>query len=889
MDKENGFLDSELMFATPLFAQDDSAFGEDACAPKPWKLAIIDDDQDVHAVSRLVLAPVKFRGRPIQLFSAYSGAGAQRLFRNEPDIAAVVLDVVMETEHAGLDVVKFIREELDNSLVRIILRTGQPGQAPEGQVISDYDINDYKEKSELTAQKLISTVTIALRGYDDLMRIHALALTNENLENLVHARTAELVASNQKLQRHKSLLDEAQKIASIGNYEWNLVTGEMSWSDQVYRILVITPDKVNPSLEALLENILIDDYSRVNLAIRSAVNSQQPYQIEHAIMRGDGTSGFVHQQGEVFYNKHGEPARLVGVIQDITERHNAKQKMDKLSSALEQTADAVMITTLDGTIEYVNAAFVALTGYESSEACGKTPRILKAGDVPPIFYRRLWRIILNGEVFRDTIVNRRKDGTLYHESRTITPQRDASGKVTHFISTGCDISEQYLLQERMHHLAHHDALTGLPNRVLLADRLQQAVTRSKWRNRHVAVLFLDLDRFKVINDTLGHGAGDELLVSMAKRLEGCVREGDTVARLGGDEFAVVLNDVATREDVELRALKVLEAVKDPFVYGGGELFVTTSIGISMYPQDGDDSQILLKRADVAMYNAKISGKNVYKFYTERDEAMELVKLGMETGLRRALERNEFFLVYQPLVDAATKRVVGMEALLRWRRSDGQVVPPIEFIGLLEETGMILAVGDWVLQAACEQAQALRVSGLGDLRVAVNISLHQFRKAGFVQQVLDVLARTGLDPKLLELEITEGVLVDDVAGATQILQDLNAAGVRLSIDDFGTGYSSMHYLRRLPFDALKIDKSFIDGLPNSRDDVAIVTAIITLAKSMELEVVAEGVETSAQFDFVHALGCQLIQGYIFSKPVTPAIFCELVKQSASNGVDCQPGA
>ncbi|MDP3699289.1 MAG: EAL domain-containing protein [Hylemonella sp.] len=833
----------------------------------PWKLAVIDDDQGVHDVTRLVLAKIRYKDRPLQLFHATSAAQGRELLGKEPDIAVVLLDVVMETEHAGLDLVKFIREKLDNTLLRIILRTGQPGQAPEGRVIVDYDINDYKEKSDLSAQKLVTSVTTALRGYDDLLKIQALASSNERLETQVQERTAELSASNKKLQRHKALLDEAQKIASIGNYEWNLVDGTMEWSDQIYRILGVSPQDVVPNLETLLEKILVDDYSRVNSAIRMALTSHQPYNVEHPIRRGDGSTGFVNQQGEVHYNDHGEPVRLVGVMQDITERHQAGESMRKLSAAVEQTADSVMITDREGIIEYVNVAFTKLTGYESGEACGQTPRLLKSDQLPEIFYRRLWNVVLKGEVFSDVIVNKRKDGSLYHEARTITPQRDRLGNITHFISTGRDISDQIRLQARMQHLAHHDGLTGLPNRILLADRLEQAMTRSKWRDRHVAVLFLDMDRFKLINDTLGHATGDQLLKAMAKRLVACVRDGDTVARLGGDEFSIVLNDVATREDVILRAQKVLEDVKAPFLIEGRELFVTTSMGISMYPQDGDNSQVLLKRADVAMYNAKAGGKNNFQFYTDRDEARELARLGLETGLRRALERKEFFLVYQPLVETVSRKIIGMETLLRWQRPEGEIVPPTEFIGLLEETGMILPVGDWVLKTACAQAQALRVAGLPSMRVAVNISPLQFRQPGFAQRVREVLQQTGLAPELLDLEITEGVLVDDVSAVTQILEDLNAAGVRLSIDDFGTGYSSMHYLRRLPFDTIKIDKSFIDDLPDSKDAGAIVTAIITLAHSMELEVIAEGVETPAQLEFVRALGCHATQGYLFSKPVS----------------------
>jgi diguanylate cyclase (GGDEF)-like protein/PAS domain S-box-containing protein len=871
--------DDDLLFADTVLIEPE---GVAVPVTGAWKLAVIDDDRGVHDVSRLVLANLRYKGMPVHILHAYSGAEGRKLLEREKDIAVILLDVVMETDHAGLDLVKVIREDLGNPMVRIILRTGQPGQAPEGKVISEYDINDYKEKSELTAQRLVTAVTTALRGYDDLQRILALASSNERLESEVRERTAALSESNRTLQRNKALLEEAQRIASIGNYEWNLADGKMEWSDQVYQILRVSPQEVEPNLEALLERILVEDFSRVNAAFRTAMKTRQPYAIEHPIRRGDGSTGHVSQQGEVHYNASGEPVRLVGVMQDITERHQAGESMRKLSAAVEQTADAVMITNQEGVIEYVNPAFTRLSGYTSAEACGQTPRLLKSGRQPQIFYTRMWNQILRGEVFSDTLINRRKDGTLYHEARTITPQRDRAGQITHFISTGRDITDQIQAQERMQYLAHHDALTGLPNRVLLNDRIEQAIARSKWRSRHVAVLFLDMDRFKVINDSLGHVVGDELLKLMAERLNTCVREGDTVARLGGDEFAVVLNDVATRDDVTQAAQKILKAIEIPFGIDGRELFVTTSIGISMYPQDGDSWQVLLRRADVAMYNAKAAGKNVFHFYTDRDETLELARLGLETDLRRALERKEFYLVFQPLIEAATQRVIGMEALLRWRRQDGRIVPPSEFIGLLEETGLIQPVGQWVLLTACAQAQDMRRLGLGPLRVAVNISLYQFRQKGFVQQVRDVLGQTGLAPDQLELEITEGVLVDDVKEATQILEALNAAGVRLAIDDFGTGYSSMHYLRRLPFDVLKIDKSFIDGLPASRDSVAIVSAISTLARSMELDVVAEGVETSEQFEFVAGQGCHAIQGYYFSPPVAADEFVRLARQGRLQG-------
>ena len=875
--------DDSLLFAEesePVALADGAA----AAAPHeaPWKLAIIDDDEGVHSVTRLVLAHFRYKGRPLQFLSAYSGVQARELLRREPDLAVVLLDVVMETEHAGLELVRFLREELGNTMVRIILRTGQPGQAPEGRVISEFDINDYKEKSELSAQKLVTTVTTALRGYDDLLTIQGLASSKAHLEAQVQARTAQLQDSNRRLQHQQALLAEAQRIARVGSFEWNLARGEMRWSGQLYQLLGLKPGRAEPALGELLALVPADDRALLERRIEDARRTGAGYELRHRVVRADGSKLVVLQLGMVQTDARGGARRLVGIVQDITERHQTEERMRKLSTAVEQTADSVMITDAEGVIEYVNAAFARMSGYSPEEVVGQTPRLLKSGQMPEIYYRRLWHAILRGEVFSDVIVNRRKDGSLYHEARTITPQRDLQGQITHFIATGRDITDQILVQERIHHLAHHDALTGLPNRTLLLDRLEQAMSRAKWRNRHVAVLFMDLDRFKIINDTLGHASGDSLLKSMGERLSHCVRDGDTVARLGGDEFSIVLNDVASREDVERVARAVLQAVQQPFQLGGRELFVTTSVGISMYPQDGQDSLSLLKRADVAMYNAKVSGKNNHQFYTAQDEANQLVRLGLEAHLHRALERDEFFLVFQPQIATSDLQVLSVEALLRWRRGDGVVVPPAEFIGLLEETGMILAVGDWVLRKACLEAQTLRSAGLALGRVAVNISLNQFRQRDFVQRVRAALQASGLPPGFLELEVTESVLADDIKEAAQVLESLNELGVRLSIDDFGTGYSSMNYLRRLPFDMIKIDKSFIDGLPDNKDNRAIVTAIITLAHSMELDVVAEGVETREQFEYVRSLGCHLVQGYYFSPPLTSEGVRELLGHPMTGG-------
>ncbi|MEO8007788.1 MAG: EAL domain-containing protein [Betaproteobacteria bacterium] len=895
-------VDAELLFPGPPPPAEDNQSSRPAISPlKPWKLAIVDDEPDMHAVSAMVLRGFEFKGRRLEILNEYSAAGAMRLLKAQPDVAVLLLDVVMETDHAGLDVVKFVRENLDNHMVRIILRTGQPGLAPENKVISDYDINDYKDKTELTAQKLLTCITTALRTYDDLETIRELSTSKQSLERMVRERTDDLEQANQKLERemtdrlrvmeslrrNQRVLAEAQRIAKVGNFEWDPAGDDMSWSNQVYCILGIPDHKTSATFSGLMKRIPVLDREVMERAIRSAAAHSSKFDIEHAITRDNGRPGFVRQQGEISFDATRGVKRVVGILQDITEQRAITETMRKLSVAVEQTADSVIITDKGGVIEYVNPAFSSLTGYSREEALGRTPAILNSGKQPEVYFQRLWQAILDGGVFSDVMVNQRKDGSLFYEAKTITPQKNSVGAITHFISTGKDITERMLTQERIEHMAHHDALTGLPNRVLLVDRLEQAISRSKWRNRHVAVLFLDMDRFKLVNDTLGHGGGDKILKIQSQRLLECLREGDTVARLGGDEFAIVLNDIADREDIALIARKILQATQSPVTIDNHELILTTSIGISVFPEDAQDGQALIKRADVAMYNAKARGKDQYAFYTPQDEAKSVTRLSLETSLRQALERKEFLLHYQPLIDVGSGKIIGMEALLRWRRPDGVLVPPMDFIPLLEETGLISPVGRWVMHTACLEARSLLDAGFALQRVAVNVSLNQFRLKSFVRETEEILVHSGLASQCLELELTEGILINDVKETVEILERFHELGILLSIDDFGTGYSSMNYLRRLPFDSLKIDRSFIKGIPDSADDCAIVTAIIALAHSMNLEIVAEGVETPEQLAFVGGLACQRMQGYLCSPPLPSEGFRALLAKIPGHAMDNHP--
>lgn len=847
----------------------------------PWKVAIVDDDESVHAVTELVFSDYRFKGRPLKIFHEYSKDNTLRLLNEHPDVAVMFVDVVMETENAGLDLVTHLRKTMNNKMIRLILRTGQPGQAPEKEIIMNYDINDYKGKADLTAQQLVTSLTSSLRSYDDLLTIRELSAYNKTLENLVKERTGSLAIANEELQkdvqnrkkliktlkRKEFLLAEAQRIAQIGYFEGNFDSGEISWSDQIFAILGFSPEIVIPSFVSLFDVIVPQDCENVRKIFSDAMKLKEPYDTEYFITRLDGTTLRIRQYGEFRNDASGKKTRVMGILQDITEHFFVNERIQKLSTAMEQTADSVIITDAQGNIEYVNQAFSKLTGFSREEALGKNTRILKSGNHPKLFYQKLWQQILKGEVFRDVFINRRKDGTEYYESMTITPQRDRNENITHFISTGNDITEQLKFQERLNHMAHHDSLTGLPNRAFLLDRIEQAIVRNRWRQRDVGILFFDLDRFKVINDTFGHGIGDELLTLVAKRLLEGTRDGDTVARIGGDEFAVVLNDVSDQDNIRRVAEKIIDSMRAPYVVSGHELSITFSVGISQFPIDGDDPKALIRKANFGMYQAKVCGKNTYQFYVFTHDAKSLEWLGLETKLRLALEREEFVLHYQPKILIESSEIVGAEALLRWQPSgEQQMYYPIQFIQLLEETGLILSVGEWVIRTACQNFKGLQDAGFAPKSVSVNFSMRQFLQNDIVQCVETILSETGLDPHLLGIEVTENCLFQNITAARRTLNKLKCIGVELSLDDFGIGYSSMQFLRSLPFDILKIDRTFIKGMSKNREDKAIVSAIVTLGHSLGMTMVAEGVETEEQKTFLKQINCKLLQGFLFSPPI-----------------------
>jgi diguanylate cyclase (GGDEF)-like protein/PAS domain S-box-containing protein len=681
---------------------------------------IVDDDP----AQRLLLQEALIQAG-LTVNEAGDGAEALTLFeRLSPDL--VIMDIKMPVMD-GLEACSRIRQLPEGKYVPIVLITGLDDHESIKQAF-DADATDFITKP----------VNWPILNH----RVHYLLKASEAFSALHQSETR---------------LFDAQRIAALGNWEWDIVNNKLHWSNQIYQIFGLQPQEFEATYEAFLNSVHPDDKEYVAESVNRALNDHEPYSIDHRIVLPDGSERTVHEQAEVILSKDGEPIRMQGAVQDITQRKMA--------------------------------------------------------------------------------------------------------------------------EEQILHLAYYDTLTGLPNRMHFKEHANRTLDLARNDGTKVALMFLDLDEFKRVNDTLGHDIGDDLLKTIAQNLTEGLRTSDSVAkvepltssattlsRLGGDEFTILLGGFANGEQVAHVAQRVLDHLCRPVVVRDQEFFITGSIGIAVYPDDGEDVDTLQKHADIAMYQAKNHGKNGFQFYSERLNTRTPERLGLESKLRKALERDELVLHYQPQVSAATGDIIGMEALVRWEDPETGLVPPDRFIPAAEESGLILPIGEWVLQTACNQALAWQQAGFKPMKMSVNLSSHQFRQHGFIQAVQRALDSSRLSPQHLELEMTESVIMQQVNKTIADLKKLKDFGLCLAIDDFGTGYSSMNYLKRFPLDTLKIDRSFVKDISTDTSDAAIVKAIIALAKSLDLITIAEGVEMEAQLSFLREMGCDHIQGYFFSRPL-----------------------
>jgi diguanylate cyclase (GGDEF)-like protein/PAS domain S-box-containing protein len=672
-------------------------------------------------------------------------------------------------------------------------------------------------------------------------------------------------------------LSEAQEVAKLGSWEWDVTTGQVTWSSELYRLMGVTPEDFTPCSDAILTLLHPDDREALSTKMRQSLDTGQPYAHDFRGVFPDGTLRWFHVRGAVTAWDATRASVMSGTMQDVTVRKRAEAEMhDALSllgATLNSTADGILVVDLEGRITSSNQKFIEMWRVpEALMASGDDDRILgfvlEQLEAPDSFREKIHEIFSRPEAeSHDTL--QFSDGRVFE--RYSTPQR-VNGTVVGRVWSFRDVTERHRLENELAHQAFHDSLTGLANKALFRDRVEHGLARAARRDSLLAVLFLDLDNFKTVNDSLGHTAGDELLVAVAKRLQDCLRTVDTTARLGGDEFAVLLEDLGSRLEATLVADRLIAASAKPFMVAGREVFVGASIGVAFFDAETSSDQ-LLRNADLAMYRAKACGKGRVETFEVEMHAAAVERLELGADLRQALVGGELVVHYQPVVALDTGVIAGVEALVRWDHPERGLLGPSVFVPLAEESGLIQDLGRQVLFEACRQTRRWQIDHPSEppLEVNVNLSPHQLTHKDLLDQVAAALEISGLPPSSLVLEITEGVMMRDTEAAIHKLRSLKALGVSLALDDFGTGYSSLSYLQRLPIDVLKIDRAFVAAIESTEDKATLARAIVSLARTLGLRCVAEGVETAAQLEILTELGCDLAQGYYLSRPAQgPAV-------------------
>lgn len=766
---------------------------------------------------------------------------------------------------------------------------------------------------------VISTIFVLTTLVIWLMAVFLVFMSRKNKKIKITSREVKNQAI--KLQQVKETLTNAQKIAHLGNWEWNPARNIVTWSDEVYRILGETPSSIKPSFEAMINHIPSNEQDKVKSLINQSLNTMKSYEIEHQLITKNGAIRYVRQVGDIHKTAEEQSPFLVGTILDITQiKQNELIEFERLAKieryqeallewsrvdyenieqafkrATEISANTLDISRVsiwlyndDYTSIQCHNLYINNVGHEQGS-------ILYKKDFPNYFKAlRSGKMIVVNIAREDVRTNEFKDaylvpnniysmldapihyageivGVVCHEyTNSIhnwsSQEQEFASAIASTVSLSLEIQKRRHIEKELEHQAYHDALTKLPNRSLFIDRLDQALKLANRNQTMLAVLFLDLDNFKEINDSLGHDTGDQVLINIAERLSVGLREMDTIARLGGDEFTLIVSDFRDTQLINEVVKKLFNILQQPMDINGELLYATSSIGISIYPDDGETSETLIRNADAAMYKAKEAGRNSFEFYTHDMTERAFEHVMMESNLRRAIEQHEFIIYYQPQYDPSTQKIIGMEALLRWQHPEMGMVSPSKFIPIAENTGLIIELDRWVMKTATQQVSQWHKSGLQPGRLSLNMATKQLEQNDLLEFINNCLQQSMCNPEWISFEITESQIMRNPEKAISLLKQISMLGIEIAVDDFGTGYSSLTYLKRLPVDKLKIDRAFVNELPDDEEDVAIVRAIIALATSLKLSVIAEGVENQQQVDFLVAEGCPEIQGFFFARPM-----------------------
>ncbi|WP_223898915.1 EAL domain-containing protein [Sulfurovum sp. TSL1] len=693
--------------------------------------------------------------------------------------------------------------------------------------------------------------------------IHLIHVTSEEARE----QTRALQQSNQTNQELKERMELALMGSNDGVWDWNILEDTVYFSPRWKEIIGYADNELPNEVSTWDDRIHPDDAEKAWKDVYKNVNREtEYYENIHRLKHKDGHWVWIHDRGKVQFDAEGKAVRMIGTHTDITEQKENELQLLHQAQMIQQTHEAINTTDLKGYINEWNKGSELLFGYTAEEVLGKHISLLFPDDTYEPFVKHIPEL-MEKEEYLTTLTLMKKSHEKVLIDLSLSLLKDTNGSDIGIVGYLRDITERKKTEEALHYQAHHDALTGLPNRVLFMDRLEQGIQKAKRHKEGLAVFFIDLDKFKHINDSLGHSVGDEVLKIIAKRLQDIIRKEDTLARLSGDEFTIIMEELRDPNDTSLLGEKILKTLAEAILIHDQKLYVSGSVGISFYPQDATDAQSLLKYADTAMYRAKEEGRNNYQYYAPQMTELALKRILMQTSLRQAIDNEEFMIYYQPQIKASTNILIGVEVLIRWNHPTLGVLMPDDFIPTAEESGMIAEIDQWVMKTAMPQISQWYKEGLNPGVLGLNISIMQLDKINFLQQVEASLQSNDFDPAWLELEITESQMIKRPDEVITKLHQINALGIGISIDDFGTGYSSLSLLKRLPINRLKIDRSFVRDIPEDEEDVAIVKAIIALAKSLKLDLIAEGVETSEQKAFLIDHGCTNIQGHYFSRPLT----------------------